>query len=649
LHDLGRDLAGVGREPCRVVDRERAVIPGELPRRGRLAQIAQGRGGVFRSLSRFDEALAEYEKAANVYEKLRDERSLAGIAQNRGVVFESLSRFEEALTEYGKAASGFEVLKDEGNLTDTERAATYKTFGVLMGLGTAEMIAERGRTAMPALPEKDARRVRAIAVELRQAVEGRDRIQEAQRKGGVSADSRKGLDDEFASVVDRIRKLEVEGSLLVEQARQRQQVYVGIQYPKAATAAEVQSELEPDAALLEYAVDGGEVFAFVTTRTGQRLVALGDAKEVLEDVGHVREALVPKAAPPPQVAKLRKLGARLLDPLLSNLPKEPRVTTLLVAGHGDLARIPFEILLVADPKDGASLVERPYLVSSYDVAYVHSGTVMRSMRLDAKTRADAKRNGPDLVGFGFPFDAQAEADEDDLPEKESVVAERGDRVPLPGSAAEVLEIAKLFAKGDKETKSLDQALKDFATDPMARGVSTLGGERFSVHLRMGATEDVLKRDPAVRNARILHLACHGEADLISPSLSRLVLAPSSRVEKESGEDGFVYLRELRDLGISAELLVLSACETNAGKLHPLEGITGLSRAGLAAGAESVISTFWRVDDAAARTLMVDFYRRWLGGGTTRIAALCDAKRQAIKDGLPMKTWSAYALWDAKTR
>jgi hypothetical protein len=47
--------------------------------------------------------------------------------------------------------------------------------------------------------------------------------------------------------------------------------------------------------------------------------------------------------------------------------------------------------------------------------------------------------------------------------------------------------------------------------------------------------------------------------------------------------------------------------------------------------------------------MVDFYRRWLGGGMTRIAALCDAKRQAIKDGLPVKTWSAYALWDAKTR
>ena len=63
----------------------------------------------------------------------------------------------------------------------------------------------------------------------------------------------------------------------------------------------------------------------------------------------------------------------------------------------------------------------------------------------------------------------------------------------------------------------------------------------------------------------------------------------------------------------------------------------------------MISTFWRVEDEAARALMIDFYQRWLEGGTTRIEALCAAKRSAIQRGLSMKTWSAYALWDAKTR
>jgi hypothetical protein len=256
---------------------------------------------------------------------------------------------------------------------------------------------------MPALPEKERKRVEGIALELRQAVANRDRILDSRRNGGLTAESRRGLDDELGAAVDRIRKLEIENSLLIDQARQRQQVYVGIRYPKAATVAEVQAELEPDAVLLEYAVDGGELFAFVTTRMGQRLVALGEAKDVIEDLEHVRSALVPKAAPPPDLAKLRRLGVRLLDPLLSGLRKDPKIKTLLISGHGDLARIPFEILLIADPKEGVNPPERPYLLSRYDVAYVHSGTVMRAMRLDAKNRANQKRTDPELVAFGFSF------------------------------------------------------------------------------------------------------------------------------------------------------------------------------------------------------------------------------------------------------
>src|SRR5206468_3515200 len=91
-------------------------------------------------------------------------------------------------------------------------------------------------------------------------------------------------------------------------------------------------------------------------------------------------------------------------------------------------------------------------------------------------------------------------------------------------------------------------------------IRRLDGEHFTLFLRAAATERALKEDPAVRSARILHFACHGEADLISPALSRLVLAQSGRIEKATGEDGFIYVRELKELGLSAELLVLSACE-----------------------------------------------------------------------------------------
>jgi CHAT domain-containing protein len=149
---------------------------------------------------------------------------------------------------------------------------------------------------------------------------------------------------------------------------------------------------------------------------------------------------------------------------------------------------------------------------------------------------------------------------------------------------------------------------------------------------------------------VLHVACHGRADLDAPALSHLALSRprknEQKVERLKSEDGIVTLRELRDLALTAELCVLSACETGAGKLRPFEGLSGLSRAVLAAGAQSVVSTLWEVQDQAARTLMAAFYREWLEGQATKAEALARAKRDAIAAGIPLRTWSAYLLWDA---
>jgi CHAT domain-containing protein len=164
-------------------------------------------------------------------------------------------------------------------------------------------------------------------------------------------------------------------------------------------------------------------------------------------------------------------------------------------------------------------------------------------------------------------------------------------------------------------------------------------------LGLSANEKALKTREDVRRATVLHLACHAQADLSSPALSHLLLSQSPRLAAETGEDGFVTLRELRDLDLGAELLVLSACETNAGTLRPFEGIAGLSRAGLAAGARAVVSTLWRVGDSAAGELLVSFYRGWLRDGFTRTKALAEAKREAIGKGMALKDWSGFTLWD----
>jgi CHAT domain-containing protein len=251
------------------------------------------------------------------------------------------------------------------------------------------------------------------------------------------------------------------------------------------------------------------------------------------------------------------------------------------------------------------------------------------------------------VGFGAPLYPPAE---DANPQAGSFFAKkirvRGGLKPLPGSGEEVLRVAGLFAIGDAERIQLEKALSRLEQERDLRQFQEIRGVRFQVFLGAAASEAALKRSEEVKRARVLHLACHGEADLDSPALSHLALAQSEELGRATGEDGFLGLRELRDLQLHADLLVLSACETNAGRLQAFEGIAGLSRAAFAAGARSVLSTLWQVGDRETRDLMVSFYGHWLKDGLTRPEALARAKRAAIQRGAALKSWSAYILWDA---
>jgi CHAT domain-containing protein len=259
--------------------------------------------------------------------------------------------------------------------------------------------------------------------------------------------------------------------------------------------------------------------------------------------------------------------------------------------------------------------------------------------------------GPAFYGFGHPYDAEAEGDVGHGATSPLARLERargGSRQPLPGSAREILGIAALFAAPGVERETIAAASAELARNERSRETDVLAGEQFRVMLRERANEHTLKSDPAVKSSRIVHLACHGEPDTTSPQLSRLVLARAPSLEKATGEDGYVYVHELRDLDLHCELLVLSACESTTGKLSAVEGMTGLARAGLAGGAQAVMSTLWQVQDEGAHRLMQSFYERLRSGGVTRIRALGNTKRAAIAAGLPVRAWSAYILWDAQT-
>jgi CHAT domain-containing protein len=135
----------------------------------------------------------------------------------------------------------------------------------------------------------------------------------------------------------------------------------------------------------------------------------------------------------------------------------------------------------------------------------------------------------------------------------------------------------------------------------------------------------------------LHLACHGIFDPEDPRRTGLVLT-----------DGEVLaVDDLYGLEVQADLVVLSACHTGEGHLLRGEGVMGLSRAFLASGAPRVVVSYWAVDDASTKDLMVGLYRRMREEGRSAGAALHEAKLEMLRAGGPHSHphhWAPFVLW-----
>ena len=200
----------------------------------------------------------------------------------------------------------------------------------------------------------------------------------------------------------------------------------------------------------------------------------------------------------------------------------------------------------------------------------------------------------------------------------SAFAEFGGRLtPLPGTRVECQRIVKAFG---------------------ADQVAWIEGPE--------ATEANVRSQ--VRGRRIVHLAAHGLVDREHENLfGAIALAPAAE-HASPEDDGFLSLHEIHGLPlVGCELVVLSACETNVGPRRRLEAGSTLTQAFLAAGAKRVVSSLWRVNDAASAEMMGQFFSQVAdatarGGQPDYAAALQTARRRVRSD----PRWSAPYYWAA---
>jgi len=135
-------------------------------------------------------------------------------------------------------------------------------------------------------------------------------------------------------------------------------------------------------------------------------------------------------------------------------------------------------------------------------------------------------------------------------------------------------------------------------------------------------------NPDLKRYRIVHFATHTVLDDDHPELSSLVLSLVD--ERGNPQSGFLRLRDMYNLSLSAELVVLSACETALGKEVKGEGLMSMVRGFMYSGTPRVLASLWKVDDEATAELMMEFYRQHLQSGSTPAAALRQAQIAQIK-------------------
>ena len=271
-------------------------------------------------------------------------------------------------------------------------------------------------------------------------------------------------------------------------------------------------------------------------------------------------------------AALSELGRWLLGPVAGELGRR----RLVIVTDGALAYLPWAALPV--PANG-----RP-LVAEHEISFVPSLAALDAVR----ERAAAKAPVPGLIAaFADPVFAA----------NDPRLAAKGSAAPAAATTDRGEPFERLAGSGAEVERILALAPPEAASDPrrLFRGFD--------------AARSALEED-GLADFRVLHFATHGVIDAAAPALSGLAL---SRFDPAGGEiEGFLHLRDVYRLRLGADLVVLSGCETALGEEVRGEGLVGLARGFLYAGASRVVASLWAVDDRTTVAFMENFYRAlWL--------------------------------------
>ncbi|MEO6390404.1 MAG: CHAT domain-containing tetratricopeptide repeat protein [Pyrinomonadaceae bacterium] len=454
---------------------------------------------------------------------------------------------------------------------------------------------------------------------------------------------------------DQIQKLQQEiGALEADYQQVRGDIrrlsphYAAVTQPQALDLAELQKQLDPDTLLLEYSLGTKRSYLWVVTRNGLTSYQLAGRDQIEMSARRLYELVTARAQRKEKESPAQKrvridqadrdaqtaaeqLSGLLVGPAAAELENK----RLAIVADGALQYIPFSMLSVPAAAERSVIAGRPEnslarqtyrpLFVDHEIVSLPSASILALQRNELAGRQPAPNNIALLADPVFDrSDARVRSQpgRSEAPPTGTIARTDGTRT-LEHLSDEDAQIRRLpFTR--------QEAQRILAVAPKSSNFEALD---FKANLA-AATDGELSK------YRYVHFATHGYIDSERPGLSALVLS----LVNERGEprEGLLKTQEIYNLNLPAELVVLSACQTGLGKVIKGEGVVGLTRGFMYAGAARIIVSMWNVSDKGTAELMARLYQGMITGGMRPTAAFREAQLALWRQ----KQWRSPYYWAA---
>lgn len=595
------------------------------------AAVLNNTGVAYRSLGEYDKALIHFNEALELRRKAGDQRGIATtlsdiarLERDRGNLVEARRQIEAALAQVERVR--LNVTSPRLRTSYFASVQEYREFYIdlLMRMSKDKPLDQLERVAFNASETGRARSLLQLLSEagskihhgidpslierkltLAELIDTKAQRQMELLSGKHTEEEAEAARKELSTLTNELEQLE-------SRIRESSPQFNALVRPVPLGLDEIQEKiLDRDTLLLEYSLGEERSFVWAVTPDAIKSFELPKRAVIEPAARRVYELVTARTN-----AEYAKASAILSQMILGPVAAELKDKRLLIVSDGVLLYIPFASL--PDPTATRALVV------AHEVVMAPSASVIGLLRQKTANRKPASKTVAVLADPVFSNNDPRVA---------------AARLGRPAPVGKDTSTVALRSGTDSE---LDGLRRLRFSRQEADAIARLAGSDAKLKAVDFAANRKLATSDELGQYRVIHFATHGIINNNHPELSGIVLSLVD--EKGQPQNGFLRLYDLYNLKLSADLVVLSACQTALGKEIRGEGLVGLTRGFMYAGAPRVIASLWQIDDRASAEFMKRFYEAMLTQKLRPAAALRAAQISMSQD----PRWHEPHYWAAFT-